>query len=279
MKKLILIIALLTISLYPHSKLLLLFDDGGYDADAQIYFNAMTTPLSSTQKARVNTFVKMLKDSLGITSLSEKFDVMYLLANETSEAGLRNLVKRSHDATAVNSPTFTQWEGFKGNGTSSYINTNYNDSTQAINYKINNASFGIYSRTNIQGNYRDCGENDVSPFSYLGMKWSDGKTYSALTGGGVSFTAPASTACFYLLSRITTDYQNDYVNGSLFQSIPRGTQGLKNLNWAIMQRGGFYSVRQYSFFYIGSGLTDTEVRKLTNCVEYYMDSVGKGVLP
>jgi hypothetical protein len=42
--------------------------------------------------------------------------------------------------TAVNSPTFTINSGFSGNGTSAYINTNFNPSTSGVNYTLNDAS-------------------------------------------------------------------------------------------------------------------------------------------
>ena len=107
----------------------------------------------------------MVKDSLQISSLSSKFDGMYLLANETSEAGLKNLVKRQHDATAVNSPTFTQWEGFTGNeNTYAHISTNYYPRTQAVSYALNSGSFGIYFRTNMLGsgiNLNGCASTSV----------------------------------------------------------------------------------------------------------------------
>src|SRR5574343_1234161 len=126
--------------------LLLMGDEAGYDTDAQTYFSAMSTPLSTAYQDRINTFVLMVKDSLSITNLSDKFDVIYLLANETSEAGLKNLVKRSSDATiGAETVTFTADEGFAGDGVGGYINTNYNANSDGVNYTLNDASFGIYS--------------------------------------------------------------------------------------------------------------------------------------
>src|SRR5690606_25638804 len=70
-----------------------------YEFEAERYFASLETPLSNSAKTKINNFVAMLKDSLEIDSLAEKFDVMYLFANETPDAGLHNLVKRMHDAT------------------------------------------------------------------------------------------------------------------------------------------------------------------------------------
>ena len=51
----------------------------------------LTTPLSSGQIDKLNTFVAALKSGLSISALSDAFDVMYVLANETAEAGLKTL--------------------------------------------------------------------------------------------------------------------------------------------------------------------------------------------
>jgi len=42
---------------------------------------------------------------------------------------------------------------------------------------------------------------------------------------------------------------------------------------------GLYCTNQISFAFIGGGLTATEARQVTNCIEYYMDALGKGVIP
>jgi hypothetical protein len=120
----------------------------GVDADLAVYLASLTTPLSAGQITKLNTFVTSLKNGMGITNLSDAFDALYIFANETSEAGLKNIVKRAHDATlSTTAPAFTALEGFKGNGSSSFINSNYNPNTQKVNYSLNSASFGLYSRT------------------------------------------------------------------------------------------------------------------------------------
>jgi hypothetical protein len=55
--------------------------------------------------------------------------------------------KRLSQYTAVNSPTFTTNQGFTGNGSSSYINTNFNPLTNATQMTTNSSSFGFKIRT------------------------------------------------------------------------------------------------------------------------------------
>ena len=109
-----------------------------------IAYNAgLATPLSVEQNARLETFIKAVKTGFSSTNLSDDFDVMRFLGGQTAESSLRNLVKNSHHGTAVNSPTFTQYESFKGDGLTSYIDDNYNPSTQAVKYTQNNASLAF----------------------------------------------------------------------------------------------------------------------------------------
>ena len=119
------------------------FGEVSNEPEVDAYLTGLTTPLSGEQVTRINTLVKNLKQGLSVESLSEVFDVMYVLAGETQESSLRNLVKDAHHATGVNSPTFEQYKGFKGNKTSHFVDTNYNPST-ATNYKQNSACMGAY---------------------------------------------------------------------------------------------------------------------------------------
>jgi hypothetical protein len=53
--------------------------------------------------------------------------------------------------TAVNSPTFIANQGYQGNGSTSYLDTNYNPSTQGVKYTTNNASALSYILNNVIG--------------------------------------------------------------------------------------------------------------------------------
>jgi hypothetical protein len=52
--------------------------------------------------------------------------------------------KRLNQYTVVNSPTFTVNQGITGNGTSSYIDTNFNPATNSVNYTLDNAGRFMY---------------------------------------------------------------------------------------------------------------------------------------
>ena len=130
----------------------LLYSSFTFDPDLLTYIDGLITPLSPGQLILLNTFIVDLKAGLGITNLSDAFDVMYILGGETAESSLRNMIRRAHDATLVNAPLFTALEGYTGNGTNQRLELNYNPSTDGIKFTRDSASQIVYSRTNSLSN-------------------------------------------------------------------------------------------------------------------------------
>jgi hypothetical protein len=119
------------------------------DADYQAVLDYATTQgytlPSASQQLLQNQLVVDLKDG-GIWS---KLDTFAVFATDGDSDFALIDWKRVTDYTAVNSPTFTTNEGFEGNGTSAYIDTNYNPSTSGVNYTLNDACFGGVKNINI----------------------------------------------------------------------------------------------------------------------------------
>jgi len=244
------------------------------------YLAALTTPLSDSQEVNINTFIRMLKDSLAIDSLPQKFDVMYLFANETSEAGLLNLVKRDNDAEVLQATvTFTAWQGFAGDGVGGIITTNYNPSTEGNNYTVNNASFGLYSRTNSAAAVRDGGGADGTQSTVLAIKWSDNNTYSIINNLSNLSPAMSSSAGLHIITRTAAAVAKRYYNADSLATDTDAAIGIPNKNFYVCAPNGSatFSNRQFAFAFLGAGFTTTEIRKINNCVEWYMDEIGAGV--
>lgn len=111
-----------------------------YQAQASTLFTRMAAvgaEPNNSYKAIYNRFIKALVDG----SQWSLFDraVVY---GVHSQLAIMNWVNTSFTPTLVNSPTFTADRGITGNATSQYINTNYNTSTQAVQYTQNNCSWG-----------------------------------------------------------------------------------------------------------------------------------------
>ena len=98
----------------------------------------------ATLQVKQNETVLSLK-SAGIWS---KLHVLYFFAtNNSNMATLNFKAPSSHQVTLVNSPTFTANQGFKGNASTSYLNTHFNPTTGGVQYTLNNASRFIYLKT------------------------------------------------------------------------------------------------------------------------------------
>lgn len=283
MRNIIFISLLFINTICGQSLLILMGDDAGYDSEAQAYFGLMTTPLSKNRQDTINAFVVMLKDSLSISSLAGKFDVMYILANETAEASLKNLVADTNHCFNISSTAFAVDRGYTGDGSADYLTTNYNPSTEKVNLTQNSAGIGFYSRTDRSEAAYDCG-------AYIGTDGFMATNYTDLFASGVNSGATGTTANgvttgMYIATRNDATNIYHYKNGvqlgnvqaTASTAIPNGNIFIcaRNENGSPLRFGQ----KQIAFFFVSGGLSATEARKITNCIEWYLDAIGAGVIP
>lgn len=114
-----------------------------YDSDYQAILNKATdlgyTLPSEAVKLKQNTLLASMKAD-GVWA---KLDVFYVFAvdnNASAFATLNWKNPNANQASIASSPTFVNNGGFQGNGTSSFIDTNFNPATQGVQYTQNNAS-------------------------------------------------------------------------------------------------------------------------------------------
>jgi len=93
---------------------------------------------SDAVKLKQNTLLTSMKAD-GVWA---KLDVFYVFAQDGgADFGTLNWKNpNANQSTLVNAPTFVSNGGLMGNGTSSYIDTNFNPATQGVQYTQNNAS-------------------------------------------------------------------------------------------------------------------------------------------
>ena len=123
--------------------------NSSFDADYQAVLNravalGYTLP-SASQRIKQNTLVLALKSG----GIWNKLDVLYIFANDGGFEFARLNWKNpnSNLATLINPLTFTANQGFTGNGSGSYINSNFNPAIGTNNYVLNSASRHIFVRT------------------------------------------------------------------------------------------------------------------------------------
>jgi len=260
-----------------------------YDDEVDSYISGLSTALSATTLGRLNTFVVALKDSLNISTLDDVFDVMYVFANETQEAALRNLVERDHDGTAVGSPAFAAYEGFTGDGTAAYINTDYSAYYDSVNYTRNNASIGLYIRNNVSEEKVDVGARAGAVDIIVYSNYPSLGTVSRINVDGPRIDAANSSSVgFFIVTRNGSAMSNQvsYKNKTTPTQTASGstnTVSAPTVNLYILAlnnagTAGDFSTKQVSLMFAGKHITTAMRDGIVDCFEAYMDSNSKGIL-
>jgi hypothetical protein len=252
------------------------------DADYQAVLDYATTQgytlPSAGQQVKQNKLLVDLKDA-GVWSKLDSFAVFATDGN--SNFALIDW-KRLSQYTAVNSPTFTTNQGFNGNGSSSYLNTNYNPTVNAVKFLQNNASFGVWRRildTTVGGGSGEMGLYQSTPLVVTRMSVSRGYNLSGFnddSGGGDPSSSINSTGLISM-NRVNSTTYNFYDNGVLHQQITKSTTGLPNLNFYIFGHnfnGSFIQPNksQFSMVYVGENLTN-EQSNFTSIFDTYLTSL------
>jgi hypothetical protein len=118
----------------------------GFDADAQAFFDRVTTAggsLSDTEKTAVNQLVLDLKGY----SIWSKMKAIYPMVGASSAACAQNLKSSSFTGTFSGGWTYAS-TGVTPNGTTGFMNTGFVSNS---NLTINNSSFSVYVRTSTMG--------------------------------------------------------------------------------------------------------------------------------
>jgi len=262
------------------------------DADLEAYIDAISgTELSDVWISRLNTFITTIKSGLGITNLSDAFDVMYVLAGETEESSLLNLAKRAHDAQVYGTVPFTQYEGFTGGATTSdRLITNYVPSTDTVKFTLNDGAWGLYSRTDVAIKSGTA----VGSAPYGGVFFMSDTT-STISRAGVNSgrdnsdynvtTNLANKLGMFILNRVLSTEYKIYQNKSVKATSAKAADALCSYGISMLaykETTTYKSVStgsQFSFFFISRGLSETEIGVISDAFEVLMDSNGKGVVP
>jgi hypothetical protein len=223
----------------------------GLDADYQAVLDYGTaqgyTLPSASQQVLQNQLVVDLK-AAGVWS---KLDTFAVFATDgDSDFALIDWIRLT-DYTAVNSPTFTTNEGFQGNGTSSYINTNYNPSTSGVNYTLNDACFGGVKNINTanSGYFSGCsvsGRNLMRGNSSVNNRINQGSNTFSISANfaGFNFVAlhrdSSTTGAF--------SYENTIVTAAGNSTI------IENSNQFVLRSATLYANYGARMFFMGANL-------------------------
>lgn len=250
----------------------------GFSAEALDLFARFSTPPTDARKALINTLIVALKDG-GVWS---KLDAFYVMAAETEQAGQRNWIKDAHNLSPVNSPTFTTDRGYDFNGTTQYLSTQYNPSTQAVQYALNSASLFIWCTDNVQSDGTSIGAF-ASHISIITPRRAGSDTYIAAinaisTTGGTVGTSTDSRGLTHA-DRSGASLTTVYKNGASATTTTVASSGLPTQPIFLGARDtdgspNLYDTRAQAAAGIGASLGDTAAAALYTALNTYLVAVG-----
>lgn len=231
-------------------------------------------------KALINKTIVDLKSD----GVFAKGDAMYIRGVHESLLARQNWIKNSHNSTlSATPPTFTAKQGFKGNGTSSYINNNYNPSADAVNYSLANCAIDVMYRTvptatakHLLGAVDTVNSRKIDFMFYTSANERVYLNYNSNYNGELNITDG-----LYAGYTREAGYIQAYSNGSATgTNLARSTDAqLINLNiyeltWNYDGNPNTYNDGEISFSFYGGKLSAAEQQALYTRVKYFYDHVG-----
>jgi hypothetical protein len=208
-----------------------------------------TLPSASVQ-TKQNTFLAALKTS----GVWNKLDVFYCFAQDGSKefATINWKSPSANQCTLVNSPTWTSNQGFTGNGTSSYIDTNYQASGTG-NYTLNNASRYAYIRTLIANRVIDGVDSSTANSTTTFVSANQRINQS---GGNLSasFDYSTSGAGMKSIHRTSSTSVTCYNDTTASSGLTATSTGLVTSNQCILRSLSGYGSHQISMYAMGASM-------------------------
>ncbi len=249
-----------------------------YNDKAVSLFSRMNPEPNNSEKFAINRLI----DTIDYYGIWNKADIYRGYASNSETSANLNWKSTSFTALPQNSPTFTTYEGYTGNGTDTYIRENYNPSLESDSFQLDNSTIHVYLNSN------DLSVNDMITAIYDGTNWiemfhstnalrlrlnSSGSTsYTDWSNirGGITITRDNSTTQKYM--------RNDgiYLSSSLTSTaLPNQSNGLFSLAWNNNGNPSTYNLNTISFIYIGAALTELQSQKLYEAEKLYLDYFNK----
>jgi hypothetical protein len=247
-----------------------------FDADYQAVLNYATTQGYALPSAGQQTLQNQLVVDLKAGGIWSKLDTFRVYATDGDSDFALIDWKRLIDCTAVNSPTFTTNSGFNSNGTSSYIDTNYNPTLNGVNASLNDLSIGFWENAvTITGNGVYSGGDDGSQDILLSQKFQNGAGYIRINDTGNNRPdSPNYEIGFVIGQRINATNLEYYTPSGLLINYSATSVGLNNVNmWDLRFISVYSTDSPISIGFLGASFTSTQVSDFRTAVTTYITSL------
>lgn len=232
----------------------------------------MSVQPTPARQAQINTLITALKAG-GVWT---KLDTLYLIAAHDAQAARLNWKgNATYDITAVSAPTFTTDRGYAGNGTSSYLDTNWAFSA-GVNFTQDDASFGIWSRTIGQSAVNVAGSGTANEDTIVGRSGADTSGHRINCATNTSGAASTDGTGLWHAERTAATvhqlYRNGAANGAAGSqtSIARSSA---NFNLGRINTSAF-AVTQFAAAFTGASFTAPQRAALYSALSTYLTAIG-----
>jgi hypothetical protein len=247
---------------------------GGYCAEYQAVYDAMTTPPGADTAAQQDLMLSRIVDTADL-------DLLYVFAqsyNSDGEADINWINPGTFDLIHAGSGslTWTKYRGYNGNGTS-YLRTGYNPSINKIKFSLNSGSVGGYVRENInEETYLLCAD-DATQRTHLVARY-DGQHYVRINQESSDGYDESDGDGFWIDTRVASNNIDYYHNGIKQVDGTTVSSALPNDELEIFSRnGGYISTNEISIIFVAEGLTGQQIAEISDAVNDYMTYLGKNV--
>lgn len=213
-----------------------------------------------------------------------KLDALWAHAAHASDAARLNWLGSVYDCLTVNNPVFTVDRGYMGNGSSSYLDTQFNPTTAVSpHYTQDSGAVGIRSNTDNTGTGSLAGFFDTTNQRGTTINprvdsTNNQAAYRANQGStAVNSSAQTSTSSIgmFVANRVGASDIRGYREGVSIAAGITASTVLANGNIRLGSiNATSFRACQFSMGYIAGGLTDQEVQDIYNWFEPYRIAVG-----
>ena len=253
----------------------------GFDADAQAFFNRVTTAggtLSATEKTAVNQLVLDLKSY----SIWSKMKAIYPMVGASAAACAQNLKSSSFTGTFFGGVTFAS-TGVIGNGSTGYMATGFNPFNETTS---SDGCLGYYSRTNnSNSNMAEIGAITTlpNPERYFQIHaLIGGQTYLLpnIASNFISFSNSDSRG-FFQAFRTGISSTEGRRNATAYTGSTGGAT-IPNYEAYVLARNAngnanFFSNRECAFAYFGTSITQTDAANYYTAVQAFQTTLSRQV--
>jgi len=240
---------------------------------ASVAFLARTSGLNA---AHQNAYTALI-DGLVLDSVLPKLDVIGIGATADTATLVLNLKSTSFTASLVGSPTFTVDTGVAGNGSSSYINSNYNPASPGGgNYSQNSACRFVWNNTETAatraafGNSIDFDDNGYFPV--VGSSTVPSFRINSV-GANVSGVLPATAKGLWCVNRSASNAQQLYHNGVLVDSNSAASAAVVSGNTAFDRSTSDFGNSQLMAWGAGGSLSSTDNANLYARIHTFLQTI------